>query len=433
MQLGIFDDIPPREQIKVKPFIEPLTFGSVCSGIEAASIAWEPLGFKAEWFSQYDPEHDYSKGPDFPSAVLAYHWPEVPNLGDMTTIKDRIVSGEVKAPQILIGGTPCQAFSVAGKRGGLNDSRGNLALKFIEIANTIDEMREDDECVVVWENVPGVLSDKQNAFGCFLGKLVGEDCELQPSGKKWSNAGCVFGPQRAAAWRILDAQYFGVAQRRRRVLVVASARGGFDPTKVLFESEGVRRDTAPCREKKETVAALTACGVGTCGADDNQAQAGHLITHPPEIANTLTARMHKGVNSDLNEGQSLVVHGTQDPGCEIELAYSLGRNHGQENAVFIAENQRGEIRTSDVSTSLNAGGGKVGQGYHAIYNQHGIRRLTPMECERLQGFPDNHTQIPWGNKTRIECPDGHRYKANGNSMATPKFKWLGQRLKDYLT
>ena len=233
-----------------------MRFGSVCSGIEAASVAWNPLGWKAAWLSEIEP---------FPSAVLAHHYPDVPNLGDMTTLPERILSGEVEAPDLFCGGTPCQAFSVAGLRKSLDDARGNLSLTFCEIANAIDDVRSvrgDAPAIIFWENVPGVLSTKDNAFGCFLAGLAGEDGELVPAGGKWTNAGCVYGPQRTVAWRVLDAQYFGVAQRRRRVFVVASAREGFDPAAVLFEFDGVRRDTAPSREAgKESAKCLTSLPV----------------------------------------------------------------------------------------------------------------------------------------------------------------------------
>lgn len=227
-------------------------FGSVCSGIEAASVAWHPLGWQAAWLAEIEP---------FPSAVLAHHYPDVPNLGDMTTISRRVLTGEVSAPDVFCGGTPCQAFSVAGLRQSLDDARGNLTLKFVEIADAIDHVRVgrgEDECIVFWENVPGVLSTKDNAFGCFLAGLAGEDDPLEPPGGKWANAGAVYGPRRAVAWRTLDAQYFGVAQRRRRVFVVASARKGFDPAAVLFEWDGVRRDSAPSREARQTAPTIPA-------------------------------------------------------------------------------------------------------------------------------------------------------------------------------
>ena len=218
-----------------------MRYGSVCSGIEAASMAWEPIGWRPAWFAEIEP---------FPSAVLAHHWPDVPNLGDFTLIRDRIAAGEVEAPDVLVGGTPCQAFSIAGLRASMDDKRGQLTLEFVRLADAIDSdrnVRGLPAAIVVWENVPGVLNTPDNAFGCFLAGLAGEDDPLEPPGGRWTNAGYVRGPRRAVAWRILDAQYFGVAQRRRRVFVVASAGDGFCPDEVLFEFDGVRRDSPPRR------------------------------------------------------------------------------------------------------------------------------------------------------------------------------------------
>lgn len=369
-----------------------MIYGSICSGIEAATVAWEPLGWKAAWFSEIEA---------FPSAVLAERWPEVVNLGDMTKIAAAVRAGEVQAPDVMVGGTPCQAFSIAGLRNGLSDARGQLTLSYVELANAIDDKRierGEEEAIFVWENVPGVLTSHDNAFGCFLAGLAGESCELEPSGGKWTHSGCVYGPQRTTAWIVKDAQYFGVAQRRKRVFVVASARKGFDPGQVLFESEGVRRDTPPSREPQTAVAALTARGVGTCGADDNQSQAGHLLAFGGgntggniDVAACLTA---KGQRIDF-EVETFAVHGTQDPDTNLELAHTLGRNHGQENA---------------------------------ISNGVQVRRLMPVECERLQGFPDNHTLISWRGKEATECPDGPRYRAIGNSMAVPVMRWIGERI-----
>lgn len=216
-----------------------LHYGSVCSGIEAVSLAWQPLGWKPAWFSEIDP---------FPNAVLTHHYPTIPNLGDMTGIADKVLAGDVPAPDILVGGTPCQAFSVAGTRQGLSDPRGALTLTFTELADVIDHTRQDNDqppAIIVWENVFGVLSDKANAFGCLLGALAGESCALQPAGRRWTNAGCVSGPRRRVAWRVLNAQYFGVAQRRRRVFLVASGRDDLDPAEVLFEPCGLHGDTSP--------------------------------------------------------------------------------------------------------------------------------------------------------------------------------------------
>ncbi|EMM3407779.1 phage N-6-adenine-methyltransferase, partial [Klebsiella pneumoniae] len=369
-----------------------MIYGSICSGIEAATVAWEPLGWKAAWFSEIEA---------FPSTVLAERWPEVVNLGDMTKIAAAVRAGEVQAPDVMVGGTPCQAFSIAGLRNGLSDARGQLTLSYVELANAIDDKRierGEEEAIFVWENVPGVLTSHDNAFGCFLAGLAGESCELEPSGGKWTHSGCVYGPQRTIAWIVKDAQYFGVAQRRKRVFVVASARKGFDPGQVLFESEGVRRDTPPSREPQTAVAALTARGVGTCGADDNQAQAGHLLAFGGgntggniDVAACLTA---KGQRIDF-EVETFAVHGTQDPDTNLELADTPGRNHGRGNA---------------------------------ISNGVQVRRLMPVECERLQGFPDNHTLISWRGKEATECPDGPRYRAIGNSMAVPVMRWIGERI-----
>ncbi len=445
-----------------------MIYGSICSGIEAATVAWEPLGWKAAWFSEIEA---------FPSAVLAERWPEVVNLGDMTKIAAAVRAGEVQAPDVMVGGTPCQAFSIAGLRNGLSDARGQLTLSYVELANAIDDKRierGEEEAIFVWENVPGVLTSHDNAFGCFLAGLAGESCELEPSGGKWSHSGCVYGPQRTIAWIVKDAQYFGVAQRRKRVFVVASARKGFDPGQVLFESEGVRRDTPPSREPQTAVAALTERGVGTCGADDNQAQAGHLIAFGGgntggniDVAACLTA---KGQRIDF-EVETFAVHGTQDPDTNLELAHTLGRNHGQENAcIDFSYKDHGADASEDLSPTLRAGnsdnsnanGGqppaiayafKPGQGAKArgigfaeeqsptltsansgtnltpaVMHGVSVRRLMPVECERLQGFPDNHTQISWRGKEATECPDGPRYRAIGNSMAVPVMRWIGERI-----
>ncbi|ELO4292077.1 phage N-6-adenine-methyltransferase [Escherichia coli] len=413
-----------------------MKYGSVCSGIEAASKAWEPLGWKPAWFSEIEP---------FPSAVLAHHWPEITNLGDMTQIADAVRTGGVEAPDVLVGGTPCQAFSIAGLREGLSDDRGKLTLSYVELANAIDAKRRErgePEAIIVWENVPGVLSSKDNAFGCFLAGLAGESSELQPSGEKWTHAGCVSGPERVIAWRVLDAQFFGVAQRRRRVFVVASARKGFDPAAVLFELDSVRRDSAPRRETQKAVADLTARGVGTCDADDNQAQAGHLIAFGGgntaghiDVATACTAH---GIRLDFDT-ETFAVHGTQDPDTNRELAHTLGRNDGQENAIVTepftlairgrSEGSTVEVRNDGTANALlTPNGGRAGMGVGAIGWGMQVRRLTPIECERLQGFPDNHTLIGWRGKDADECPDGPRYKAIGNSMAVPVMRWIGERI-----
>lgn len=394
------------------------TYGSICSGIEAATVAWKGLG-KPLWFSEIDP---------FPCAVLAYHYPDVPNFGDMTMLAEKILKQEIPAPDVLVGGTPCQAFSVAGLRNSLDDDRGNLTLQLIHILEAIDYVRYKNEqppCVLVWENVPGVLSTKDNAFGHLLAGLV-QECEpLQPTGRKWTNAGYVHSA-RTIVWRILNAQYFGLAQRRKRVFLVASARKR-SVAEILIEQKGVRGDFKTSGSSKENLTTFAESRFGT-------------------------------------SRESLIVHGTQDPIISTDIAHCLGRNNGGENVLFEIKGQESVRLHENITPTLKArmgtGGNNVpcivlnDQGGQSINIEndcisptlrseaHGnlpiittpytIRKITPTECERLQGFPDNYTQILWRNKSTEDCPDSSRYKAIGNSMAVPVMRWIGQRLTAFL-
>ena len=404
-----------------------MRYGSVCSGIEAATVAWAPLGWKAAWFAEIE---------KFPSAVLAARWPEVSNLGDMTKIAAAVRAGEVEAPDVLVGGTPCQAFSIAGLRNGLADARGQLTLSYVELADAIDDKRREageEEAIIVWENVPGVLSSKDNAFGCFLAGLAGEDSELLPTGGKWSNAGCVFGPSRIVAWRVLDAQFFGVAQRRRRVFVVASARTGFDPAEVLFEFDGVRRDTPPSRESQQEV---------TCHAGERSN--GSHWDNPANPHPTLNQSNNDGGIGASNQeifsqrGAGLVAMAHGQAGAEInteDLSPTITCNHEAPIIAYsVALRGREGGATAelgnDASGALRASSGG-GDKQHVLIDEK-VRRLTPLEYERLQGFLDNHTLISWRGKDAAECPDGPRYKAIGNSMAVPVMRWIGERIASAL-
>ena len=604
---------------------------SVCSGIEAASVAWEKLGWKPVAFSEIEP---------FPSAVLNHHWPEVPNLGDMTKYESWKFE---EAIDVLVGGTPCQAFSVAGLRKGLADPRGGLSLTFVNIADHFNPKW------ILWENVPGVLSSRDNGFGCFLGALAGEDGELKPPGEKWADAGCVYGPKRSIAWRCLDAQYFGVAQRRKRCFLVACPRDQGDPAKVLFEWEGLRRDTAPSRETRKGIAPNVAPSL-TASNDPSRSPQSSEVTQQvnavfeasivsPTItqckgsrggcsseaiseitavqqatafrmqafgeysddgsASTMKARDYKdatdlvatkkshwdgsGVhptimqsggsssgrtigysNQELfsqggsglvgspividraafNQGQnaqykphiahsetmdSLVARGPHAVAIPIHdqatrnaskrgdkqdgkgNGLGIGKpgdpcptlTKGDKHAVLY-ENHPNDSRVTgplEVAPSCvsryGTGGGNVPLVQEAIafepsiasregnesrfvkemsptlrkdmgdnqvavavdcYNKTinstsqtlsssasdinhtggvinpadrmAVRRLTPVECERLQGFPDNHTLISWRGKPADQCPDGPRYKALGNSMAVPCMEWIGNKIKE---
>ena len=427
-----------------------MRFGSVCSGIEAASVAWQPLGWSAAWLAEIEP---------FPCAVLAHHYPTVPNLGDMTRLTKRILLGEAEAPDVLCGGTPCQAFSVAGLRKSLDDDRGNLSLIFCEIADAIDHVRAragKPPAFVFWENVPGVLSTKDNAFGCFLAGLAGADDPLDPPGGRWKNAGCVLGPRRAIAWRTLDAQYFGLAQRRRRVFVVASARDRFDPAQVLFEWDGLRRDTAPSREAGQDASKCLTTGTGSRydwetedilpvthslrgeGLDASEDGTGRGTPLVPCVAGTLKANNGGGgwsnsadhaaagymvpVAFDTTQVTSPANYSNPQPS---DPCHPLAAG-AHAPAVAFQSSQSG-LRLGDTHATLDANNGPRRHNGALVGMQ--VRRLTPIECERLQGFPDGYTAIPWRGKPADQCPDGPRYKALGNSWAVPVARWIGARIQ----
>ena len=476
---------------------------SVCSGIEAASVAWKNLGWKPAGFSEIEP---------FPCEVLKHHYPKVKNYGDINEHK----KWKLPTIDLLVGGTPCQSFSIAGLRGGLDDPRGNIMLTYLRVV----ESRRPKW--IVWENVPGVLSSNGGKdFSTFI-------TSLGNMGYGW-------------AYRVLDAQWFGLAQRRKRVFVVGCLGDTTSASKVLFECESVRRDSTPSREKRKEITGTITRGFGDRGVDHSQIvdgaykieysspitgalaaadgpkgvsdqyahegklvsvicrssgqgdaevcydlcptlnclhEAPHIATydmkqhHNPQVSDTaqlttkncanvrgdtplasisfepgIAARegspsrfipeMTGTLRGDMGDNQTAaaynitfcdsngtrkdrpngglyvnetdasnaltssgvgssahIVHGTQDP-CVSDIAYAQGRNNGGENVLI-------------KSTA--------------------VRRLTPRECERLQGFPDDYTSIAWKNKPAELCPDGPRYKALGNSMAVPVMRWIGERI-----
>ena len=331
---------------------------SVCSGIEAATVAWKPLGWEAVAFSEIE---------RFPSNVLAHHYPDTPNLGDMNDFQ----SWPDATVDVLVGGTPCQSFSVAGLRAGLADPRGNLALTFCAILERYSPRW------FVWENVPGVLSsDGGRGFGAIVGAMV-----------QLGYGVC---------WRVLDAQFFGIPQRRRRVFVVGHLGDWRRAAEVLFEPQSLRGDPAPSRESRQVAPAVPSRSSAGGGLGTDFDCDGGLI---PTVANPLTARMHKGINTTLDEGQTpIVVHGTQDP---------LVSNQAFAKAGALPAIRRGDAKNETILARSMA-----------------VRRLTPLECERLQGFPDRYTDIPGAS-------DSGRYKALGNSMAVPVMAWIGQRIQRF--
>jgi DNA (cytosine-5)-methyltransferase 1 len=325
-----------------------MNYLSVCSGIEAATVAWHDLGWKPVGFSEIE---------KFPSQVLTHHYPTVTNFGDMTKYKEWKLDDPIG---LLVGGTPCQSFSVAGLRKGLEDPRGNLALTYVGI---LDKFRPK---WCIWENVPGVLSSGEGRdFGSFLGALA----EL----------GYGF------AYRVLDAQYFGVAQRRKRVFVVGHLGDWKPAAEVLFESESLSGDTKKGRGEKQNT---------TRGFIPSVAIQGNLI------------------GRDKGGPQGIGV-------SENEIMYTLTKADVHGVAQFV-DTYNGTIQ-GDVSATMTADmAGPTHSGPKVMQNM-AVRRLTPLECERLQGFPDNYTNIP-------KAVDGNRYKALGNSMAVPVMRWIGERI-----
>jgi DNA (cytosine-5)-methyltransferase 1 len=435
-----------------------MIFGSVCSGIEAASVAWHWLGWRAAFVSEIEA---------FPRAVLKHHYPDVPLHGDFTTIRE----DEYAAIDVLVGGTPCQSFSVAGLRGGLADDRGNLALEFLRLAQRTRPRW------VVWENVPGVLS---SAGGRDFGAILGGLGEL---GYGW-------------AYRVLDAQYVrvdgfrrAVPQRRRRVFVIGCTGGWQRAAAVLFERASLGGHPPPRREAGQGAAASLAASSGGCSGKD--AIDGRVIPSTGDVSHCLNAG---GMGRIDYETETVLAHasgmtiahalradgfdasedgtGRGTPLVPIHVAPTLraggnatggDRPYGTDvdtcDALLpmaFAENSRAEVRLMDgdgqMAPQLTTGGGKPGQGqpciaFHArqdpdsgpvthpldtdgssigVLTGWRVRRLTPVECERLQGFPDGYTDVPYRGKA---AADGPRYKALGNSMAVNVMRWIGRRVE----
>lgn len=426
---------------------------TMCSGIGAPEVAapW------VDWRLASEIEN-------FPRAVLqerhGYKLPDDHNQGDpllwgdMTEVTPDLARAHgVPLPDVLVAGTPCQAFSVAGLRKGTDDARGNLTLKFVETCHAIVDARPDGRLAVLWENVPGVLSDKGNAFGCFLGGLVGADDALpSPDGGSWPGVGMVSGPRARCAWRIFDAQYFKLAQRRRRVFVVVDFGGAVDPAAVLFERQGLRGNTAPSRQARQgvagTVTARTCRSVGAQDADN-----GHLIPSTGDLAHCLNAG---GMGRCDYETETMITHSLRGEGFDasedgtgrgtplVPIAFQ-SVDHGADatanlsptlrrhDPMAIAFQERGRTGgrsvewQDDLAYSLNnPGAGGRSQERNIIAPDWAVRRLTPTECARLQGFPQDYCAITYRNKP---AADGPQYKALGNSMAVPVIAWLMDRIR----
>jgi DNA (cytosine-5)-methyltransferase 1 len=401
-----------------------MNYLSVCSGIEAATVAWHDLGFNPVGFSEIE---------KFPSQLLQHHYPHVTNYGDMTNYKEWNLNESIG---LLVGGTPCQSFSVAGLRKGLEDPRGNLMLTYLGIAEKFKPKW------LLWENVPGVLSSNGGEdFACLL--------------KGMAELGYGF------AYRVLDAQHFGVPQRRRRVFVVGCLGDWRSAAKVLFESESLCRDITPSRQEGKEIANCIKASPSSYGSYNPARSEGNAV-----VVGTLLARDHKGIDSydhtkiiidrsvsaiDLKDVSKTLTASYGTGGADLDIkplvlepkSYAIAENIIGRQA---HNGGNGNGYSEEVMYTLNASGVHgVAHGFNTnarpdemkvekelsntlttcqipgVMKQMRVRRLTPMECERLQGFPDGYTHTPTSSDTT-------RYKALGNSMAVPVMRWIGKRI-----
>ena len=482
-----------------------IKFISCFSGIEAASVASKQLGWEAVAFSEID---------KFASAVIAHHFPHVPNLGDITKVNWSLYAGSVG---LVCGGSPCQAFSVAGLRKSLEDQRGNLTIEFTRAVHDIKPKW------VMWENVPGTFSAAGNPFGCFMAGLAGYDSPIEPAGGKWASSGLLVAKDEESyslAWRVLDAQYFGVPQRRRRIFLVGHIGIGcwWKLLEVLFERHRENGHPSQGRKAREEAAEDAGRGVevigfaqntrdevrlqngdgklsGALAAQPGMKQTTYLairtnqtgangigvaegvaegVAHTLDCSNgqavgymetvgALCARDYKGVGSQyVQEGKDLAIpmvmaHGQGGAEMRRGQAPRLTCNHEapilafnwqsggdcrldpredqantlqrrQTQAVAFAQNQKGELRTSEIANTVTTTSNASARGTGKLLSGYVVRRFTPIECERLQGFPDNWTRIPYRGKPAEMCPDGPRYKALGNSWAVPCARWIFERI-----
>lgn len=343
-----------------------MRYVSIFSGIEAASVAWAPLGWEPVCFSEIEP---------FPCAVLRERFPGVPNLGDITKIDWKGVVREHGAADLVVGGSPCQSFSIAGKRNGLEGASGLMW----EYVRCVREVKPD---WILWENVPGALSSSHGEdFRCLLESLDA----------------CGYG----LSWRVLDAQFFGLAQRRERLFVVGRLGDVERPCEVLFEPESLSWDTPSSREKRQELAARAGGGA---------ACAGFRCRHRPAVI-------------DLTGGEAQASRVYSSDGIAPSLrAHGSGGNDLK--VLCMADTQPHASVSGAIPASQS---GKQVQG---VMDGYVVRRLTPRECERLMGFPDDWTRVQYRGKPAEECPDTPRYKSIGNSMAVPVMRWIGMRIQE---
>lgn len=425
-----------------------MRFLSLFSGIEAASVAWHPLGWEAVAFSEIE---------KFPCQLLAHRYPSTPNLGDVTLITEEQIAA-LGPIDLVVFGSPCQDLSVAGKRKGLLNASGTITRSglFFNAINIFNWARKHCGArYALWENVPGAFSSNKGLdFASVVSLMAGLD-DVEPPKQGWGTEGVALGDNGLLEWAVLDAQWFGVAQRRRCVFALLDTGDWASRPPILLEPHGVRGNTPPSRETRQEVTeiagTLAANGggltrpagqgneldfcVATFDRQSTGENGGNAVEPMHDVAPCLTKADRHGV------AHPIIVHGTQDP-CTSDIAFAQGRNNGGENVLVQPIDFRNmKYQDGDVAGTMQA---KSSGGYSlnyetGIHQGMQVRRLTPVECERLQGFPDGYTDIPYKNGRYIEpgewvkpplydCPDGPRYKALGNSMAVPVMRWIGTQI-----
>ena len=375
-----------------------MRFLSLFSGIEACSVAWKPLGWECAGFSEIEP---------YPCSLLAHHYHDVPNLGDITKITEQQIA-DLGDFDLVVFGSPCQDLSAAGTRKGFQDgTRSNL---FYEALRIFDYARKHNNCrFALWENVPGAFSSNKGAdFTAVVREMAGlEDVETPEHG--WGNTGAALGTQGLLEWRVLDAQYFGLAQRRKRVFAVLDTGDWYNRPPILFEQENVRGDTPPSRtagcEHPTTVETSPRTGSEPTG-----------LAYP---ANTVTATHHHAV--------AYTIHA--DPTPKVSDGVS-GTLRSQGGGGIVPPNVVYGFQPRPYSNVVQGAPTLCATDYKdpmTLITHSVVRRLTPMECERLQGFPDGYTDVPHNGKPASKSA---RYKALGNSMAVPVMRYIAEQLEN---
>lgn len=399
-----------------------MKFLSLFSGIEACSVAWKSLGWECVGFSEIEP---------FPCTVLQHHYPSVPNLGDVTKITEQQIA-DLGEFDVLVFGSPCQDLSVAGTRMGFQDgTRSNL---FYEALRIFDYARKHNNCrFALWENVPGAFSSNKGAdFTAVVREMAGlQDITTPTNG--WGNTGVALGENGLLEWRVLDAQYFGLAQRRKRVFAILDTGDWFNRPPILFEQESVRGDTPPSRTQGgETTTTPNSSSTTSSG----QVLAFQSSHNNVAVKDNITPPILAAQGTTGNKG----VYGLQPKlySAMREISPTLCATHYKDPMCVGIPNKVGIISGNIIGRKPTNGGNQVGvyegdvaptlttADNHAVISDYIVRRLTPIECERLMGFPDGYTDVPNNGKP---ASNSARYKALGNSMAVPVMQWIGKQIQ----